>query len=189
MYEIFGQVQNSKILGCIMIKKFKLLILFTTLSISLSAVSKPSFESTSKFSGRTVELKGSGVLEYLIWDVYEVSFYNSQANQGDSLIKIKYLIDLDKEKSVKGWIEGLEPVKLTDPEYAQAIKWLKENTQNVKDGDTIEYWKISPSTVYILKNKKIVAKSKKDSVFRLVHYPWIGEFPVDVNLKSKLLSN
>ncbi|POB13468.1 chalcone isomerase family protein [Halobacteriovorax sp. DA5] len=147
------------------------LLLLGALSLYASAVSND------------LRLVGKGVLSYFVWDVYEVSYLTS-VDKKVELIKIKYLRDIDKSLSQKGWRESLKNYKDVDKQ----LKDLVESSVDVTEGDIISIYKINGDDVIIKKNEKVILEKKDDKkLYSLAHAPWIGEYPVDSDLKRDLL--
>ena len=58
----------------------------------------------------------------------------------------------------------------------------------MKENDLFEIVKTG-ETVTFVKNKKEIAKKKSQLISKAVFYPWLGEKPIDSELKAKLLGN
>lgn len=130
-----------------------------------------------------LRLIGKGTLSYFIWDVYEVSYFKNSSDDVE-LLKIRYLRDIEKKLSQKGWQESLKHYD----DIENQLKAFVESSVDVKEGDIISIYKLNGDQVVIKKNDKIILERKDDKkLYGLAHAPWIGEFPVDSDLKRDLL--
>ncbi len=127
------------------------------------------------------KMTGKAKLNYWFWDIYEISHHAHQKEK-IQLLKLKYLRDVEKKYSEEGWEVGLKPL-----ENKEVIKWFKNISPSMKEGDTLEIIKQHPNITIIKHNDKTIAKSNKNDIFQAAHYPWIGKEPIDKKLKNKLL--
>lgn len=127
---------------------------------------------------------GKGILTYIFWDVYEVTYLKSDNGQNE-IMKIKYLRDIEQDLSKRGWTESLAHIKDADKQ----IEWLRESTVNIKKGDLLTLSRSNGENVSISYNGKIISKKNNDKkLYRLIYEPWLGDKPVDEDLKQELLS-
>ncbi|MFZ8932862.1 MAG: chalcone isomerase family protein [Bacteriovoracaceae bacterium] len=139
------------------------------------------------FEQKDMKLVGKALLEYSIFgfDVYELSYYkNEQGNK--SLLILDYKRDLKKEYSIKGWEVGFEKNIQRKEYYSDSMNWLKENTPAVKEGDKLFIYR-EPNLVRIYKNKQLLAEKNDNKTAEIVFRPWLGQYPVDEDVKKSLL--
>ena len=70
--------------------------------------------------------------------------------------------------------------------YKEAISWVEENTNDMKKGDVFSMF-IENEKVSLFHNGKFLASSTDPNVAKIIHFPWIGEKPLDEDIKNKLL--
>lgn len=130
-----------------------------------------------------LRLIGKGTLSYFIWDVYEVSYFKHSSDKVE-LLKIRYLRDIEKKLSQKGWQEALKHYDNIESQ----LKAFVESSVDVKEGDIISIYKLNGDKVVIKKNDKVILERRDDKkLYSLAHAPWIGEYPVDFDLKRDLI--
>jgi len=141
------------------------------------------------FEQKDLKLVGKALLEYSIFgfDVYEISYFTSSNGQNAVLV-LDYKRDLKKEYSIKGWEVGFEKNIQRKEYYKESINWLKENTPEVKEGDKLIIYR-GPNLVRIYKNKELLAEKKDNKTSEIVFRPWLGQYPVDEDVKKALLGN
>lgn len=129
---------------------------------------------------------GKALLEYSIFkiDIYEVSYYRGPDDQEKLVLDYKH--NVKSRYSKQAWEIGLAPIieqrKLKKDEY----QWILDNTFNMKKGDKLVIQK-NNETVSIYKNNILKATTKNKLISDLIHYPWLGDRPINNELKSKLL--
>lgn len=124
------------------------------------------------------------MLEYSIFkiDVYQISYF--QGKDTEKLV-LDYRTDVEKKYSIEGWKVGLKD-KLQDKNLESKIQWLYDHTVDLKKGDKLSLIK-SSSQLEILKNDNLVGKTSDPVIIGLAFEPWLGEKPVDKELKAALL--
>lgn len=157
-----------------MSKKILIFLLSLTMSCAFS------FEDNRK---KEFELIGKGILSYIFWDVYEVSYFKNK-NENVEILELKYFRDVEKKHSISGWEKGLSSLKGVE----EQVQWLKDHCVDVKEGDKLTIHRLQESNIHIALNGKIIAKKVGDKkLYDIVYYPWIGEKPVDDDLRKRLL--
>ena len=168
----------------------KIIFLFILLNSISFLVSKAeaTFTKTISILNKEYKLVGHSLLEYSFFklDVYWISYYkSSKSNQ--SLLKIIYARDIERDVSNKGWDESLKNnLKDKFSSYKKEIAWLKSKTPNCKENDVLVLLK-EESSGFIIHNGTIIATTNDKRVLELFHLPWIGPIPIDEELKSNLL--
>ena len=79
-----------------------------------------------------------------------------------------------------GWEKGLAHLDQTK------LKLIFDNTEDLNKGDVLILRKFK-SEVSILKNNKITAQIEDAYISKSIFEPWIGESPIDKDLKMQLL--
>lgn len=142
------------------------------------------------FSAYAGELKlvGKSLLEYSIFkiDVYEISHYRS--DDGVHELHLDYKLDVEKKHSQKGWEVGLNPILEKNPELKSKVKWIKEQTVDYASGDKV-ILRREKDRVQIYKNNNLLAETNDAEIAKLIHAPWIGDFPIDKDIKKELLGD
>lgn len=135
-----------------------------------------------------MKLIGKAMLEFSVFkiDVYEISYYKGPNNTEELLLDYKR--EVEKKYSIQGWEKGLQPVLEKSPNLQEKAKWLIESAITLKEGDKLILRK-QQDNVTILKNEKVISKIKDQQIADLLFYPWLGEKPIDQDLKKKLLGS
>lgn len=131
--------------------------------------------------------KGKGILTFSWFSIklYEIAYYKSQDKE---TLKLNFKKDISAYYLNQGWDEGLKSFEENEKNKV-AMKWLKKNSPDAKEDDCLEYHKLKTGEVELVYNNKKLAQTKNKEVFDMVFYPWIGDIPVDIELKGKLLGN
>lgn len=130
---------------------------------------------------------GEGMLEYIFWDIYQVTYMRHKENSDSELLQLTYKIDVEKKYSIQGWEEGLRNnLKEKFSDYEEQFKWLTTNTPEIKKNDKMVLLKDS-KRVAIFHNKKLISASNDPKLREIVFMPWLGNVSVDDDLKNELL--
>lgn len=132
--------------------------------------------------GITSQRIGQARLEYYFWDVYDIGYYKGHKTE---TIRLEYLRDVKKSISIEGWETSLKEFKSIDLE----LNWLRSVSTNMKKGDKLDIVKKEPSHISFYKNNELLKKIDSVTLYKLVHYPWIGAKPIDEAIKKKLVSS
>lgn len=135
-----------------------------------------------------LKLVGSALLEYSIFkfDVYEIAYYKSPTLKLEQMV-LTYKMDISKEISIKGWKEGFKQILKERPQYQNNIKWILKNTKDLKANDVFKITKFENKVTFEI-NQKIIASTIDPIISKIILSPWIGETPLDQDLKNKLLN-
>ena len=157
----------------------KLLIFFMILTYTSAGFGK------EKLNLDNFNFQGEALIEVTIFkiDVYVAKYYVKKGSP-ESVLELQYKIDVEKKHSLKGWKEGFKP--LDKNLYKKAIKWVYDNTHEMKSGDSFAIWK-NKDSVRFYHNKNLIAEVKDKQISYIVTYPWLGEKPLDNDIKNKLL--
>ncbi len=136
-----------------------------------------------------MRLVGKAMLEFSIFkiDIYEISYYKN--SKGQEKLELVYQRDIKKEHSILGWEKGMEPLLEKRPELKEKFQWLLDHTIELKEKDKFTILRDKNFEVILLKNEKVIAKIIDKDIYKMSFYPWLGEIPVDEDLKKKLLGN
>lgn len=129
-------------------------------------------------------LMGTHLLEYSIFkiDIYQISYFKS--SNAEKLV-LDYKYPVKKDHSIEGWKFGLKH-KLYEEENATKAKWFFDHCFDVKKGDRLTLLK-KEGKLEIYLNDELKGKTNDDKIMALAFEPWLGENPVDVELKEALL--
>jgi hypothetical protein len=158
-----------------MIKKLKSIIILSLIPFSL-------FASELQFVGKVL-------LEYSVFkiDIYEISYYRGKNREE---LRLDYKRDLERKYSIKGWEKGLEGILKEKPSYLPKAKWLYDNTIELKEGDLLTIRKDKDKNqITFLKNNKKLSTIIDPIVTLLAFEPWLGKYPVSLDMKKKLFGN
>ena len=149
-------------------------LIFSSLQTAGAQVSKVGFEK-----------KGEALIEVTIFkiDVYLATYYENMSSK-ERLLELKYLMDVERKLSLKGWSEGFLP--LDKKKYSSAINWIEKNTFDLKKGQIFSIV-ITDAITKFYKNGKLQSETKDPLVAEIAHFPWIGDKPLDKDIKRKLL--
>lgn len=131
-------------------------------------------------------LIGKALLEYSIFkiDVYEVSYYKGENSLEE--LHLDYKRDVVRKHSIAGWEKGFEPIIKKDPSMKEKLKWVMDKTVDYDKGDLVILRRVGDE-VKILRNDKVIAETKDAVIASYLFAPWIGEEPIDKEIKQKLL--
>jgi len=129
---------------------------------------------------------GTALLEYSIFkiDIYQISYYKGPGEIEE--LVLEYKTNVKREYSQEGWKVGLEPIIKQKQLKPEQVKWIFDNTIDLAKGDKLTIRKVNDE-VTLLKNGQSVATVKNELIASIIHYPWLGEKPIDDKLKAKLL--
>lgn len=132
--------------------------------------------------------RGTGKLVYKLafigFDVYLATLYQDDKNKDNKVMQFYFLRDVEKKYLKQGWEEGLKAdrSKIKTKDWV----WLNENTPDTKEGDIFELRSINGKFTMLINKKKIIEKDHK-LFSKIIFNPWIGNEPVDEELKAKIL--
>lgn len=161
------------------ISRILVLIAAATCYVSLHAQNLPSDEPVEK-----VEWQGEALVEVGPFglDVYIARFFDS--GTGLKLIELEYLRDVMQKFSLMGWDKGLAVFDAAV--YQDAVVWIKEKTPDIKEGDRFTV-RVDQMRTTIWLNGEVIGETNDPVVAQIILSPWVGEHPVDENVKQKLL--
>jgi hypothetical protein len=150
-------------------------------SLSVQAQNLPSDGSVEK-----VEWQGEALVEVGPFglDVYIARFFDS--GNGLKLIELEYLRDVMRKFSLMGWERGLAP--FDTPAYEEAVNWIKDKTPDIKEGDRFRV-RVDGTSTTLLLNGMTIGESDDPLVAEIILSPWVGDPPVRLEVKQKLLGD
>lgn len=133
-----------------------------------------------------LKLIGKSLLEFSIFkiDVYEIYFYKGENNLEE--IHLNYKIDVEKKHSLTGWNKSLEHLTSKDPKLKSKLEWILSHTNDYSKGDKV-ILRRKASEVSLIQNDKLIAKTDDAAIASIIFEPWIGEKPIDKDIKRELL--
>tara|TARA_Y100000385_G_C12766399_1_gene497353 strand:- start:201 stop:665 length:465 start_codon:yes stop_codon:yes gene_type:complete len=132
-----------------------------------------------------LKLVGKSLLEFSIFkiDVYEIYFYRGGNTEE---IHLNYKVDVEKKHSLTGWNKSLEHLTSKNPELKSKLNWILSNTNDYNKGDRV-ILRRQNTEVSLIQNNKLVAKTNDELIAKIIFEPWIGEKPIDIDIKNELL--
>lgn len=128
-------------------------------------------------------------------DVYKIEFYckkekctkNDIRNAtGTYYLKFRYLRDVKKKYSVKGWNIGLKRnLGSKFINHKNEIDWLEQNTFFIKKNDLVVIF-VNNGEITFYKNNEIMARTQNMKLAKIIFLPWIGKKPITKNCKKNL---
>lgn len=131
-----------------------------------------------------LKMVGTFLLEYSVFkiDVYQISYFKGMDSEK---LVLDYKVDVKKKHSLEGWKVGLAH-ELKDDIRREKAQWLFDHTYDVKKGDSLSIVKTG-ELLEIYLNEKLMGSTTDPVIRQLSFEPWLGEKPVDANLKASLL--
>jgi len=159
-------------------KKYILTILIVTFSLAAFGQQKD------------LPLVGKGVLTFNIfpfsWDVYEVSYHKDQKSR--EKLHFRFLRDVEAKHLKQAWAEGLEQtLGEKAKEYLNQTQMLADKTPSVVENQTMTLLIENGKLKYLVDNE-LKLEIKNPQFSKGVLNIWLGEDPVDEDLRDQLLN-
>ena len=183
--------------------KFKVIVSLIALFLFINCFktaaqtqNKKMIDVSEKIKKHSLELRGSGIKKFLIFDIFIASFYlpkdipsKNALIDNPKMIKLEYKAPVPKSRIAKGTLGGME--KNTSPEeflkMKDRIEELKTFFESVEPGDTfINIYVPGEGTQFIL-NDKLLGMIPGPDFGKATFTVWLGDYPVDKKLKKQLL--
>lgn len=179
------------------------LYLLTFISVTIQAreiagIDIPEVVSHSDQSTKLL-LNGTGVRSKFIFDVYIGALYLEKTVttpervftlHGEKRVSMHFLYkEVEKEKLINGWNEGFKN-NLSDKEFNDIKPRLTAFNNlfiTVKKGDIINLNLIPTTGTTVVINNKTMGTIEGDDFYIALLKVWLGNEPVDSNLKSAML--
>ncbi|MEK9941992.1 MAG: hypothetical protein VW771_05890 [Gammaproteobacteria bacterium] len=167
----------------LLVRSLRLRVVALTV-LMLSAVHAQ--EGTPQGGDPVVDWQGEALVEVGPFglDVYIARFFDS--GTGVKLIELEYLRDVLRRFSLMGWERGLAPFDV--PTYQEAVNWIKDKTPDIKEGDRFRV-RVEGTSTTVLLNGITIGESDDPLVAEIILSPWVGDPPVHLEVKQKLLGD
>ncbi len=183
-------------------KLYLLLVLVLVISFSngyAETINKVSIKEVAECSGNKLTLNGAGVRKKLFIKLYVASLYvESKTDQAEQLLELNQPVcihlhitsgKITAEKMIKATREGFEKstqgnTTPIEKEIETFLSWLK---QPIKKGDVFEFSFIPQDSTIVSKNDKFLGEVNNKEFSAALFAIWLGDDPVQVDLKNKLL--
>jgi hypothetical protein len=171
-------------------------------SFAATDVAGVKFDDTATVAGQTLKLNGAGLRTKVIFKVYALGLYVPEkktavpdllASQGPRRVQIVSLRDLSSEDFGDAFMKGLN----ANTDAAERTRLLPQtktfgemfaSIPGLKKGDVLLVdWIPGTGTVCTLNGKKIGETVPDVAFYNAILRIWVGEHPVDSDLKPKLL--
>lgn len=150
-------------------------------------------------SGQKLLLNGTGFRKVTILGikVYKAGLYIPSKSSsveailsinGDKILKIIFLRDVDKEDIQDAWLELFESNNEDYLKYEEQTKVISESLPEFKKDDDLQINCIS-NTVTMTVNSNIITKFDRAGLCSAVLKMWIGKEPANESLKAGLLNS
>lgn len=146
--------------------------------------------------GQKLTLNGAGIRKKFMFKVYVGALYLTEKNasaeailasNGQKLIKLHFLRDVDKGKIADAWREGFEANCAAECETFRAdLQRLTALADDMKDKETMAF-AIAPDKVSYFKNEVKKSELERKGFGRIVLSIFLGAKPADADLKNSML--
>ncbi len=157
------------------------------------------FEETAQVSGTTLKLKGAGLRKRAFFKVYAIGLYVAApgsdiiSQTGPKRIDIHMLRDVDAETFTRALVDGMAPnhgeaeMKALEPRIAQ-LSAIMAGLKEAKEGMAIALdWQPGAGTIVTVDAKPGGKPIEGEDFYRALLRIWVGEQPVQDDLKKALL--
>ena len=183
-----------------MVTRILLLITFA-LPVSAAEVAGVKIEDKASVAGADLALKGAGLRKRLIFDVYAMGLYVADrkadpiAQGGAKRVAIHMLRDVDADTFAKALVDGMRPnydaatMKALEPRIAQ-LNAIMAGIKEAKKGMAIALdWVPGAGTQVTIDGKAAGKPIEGEDFYRALLRIWVGEKPVQEDLKKALLGS
>jgi hypothetical protein len=165
-------------------------------SIEIAGVKLPEIY---ELSGEQVQLNGYGIRKKFFFKVYLGSLYTGQKATSSiqvlesttgQLIRLNFLYSkLEKARMVGGFAKGIEansPELLKDPAVEQFLGWFDAD---FIEGDQLDLAISADNLVNVSHNDRLLGTIKSANLARAILLIYLGENPIDDEMKKGMLGN
>jgi len=181
-------------------KKIILVMFIFSILLYGRVIKEMKVEEKIKVYNQELILNGSGIRNKFFIDVYIGSLYLEELeNDAESIIKsgkiksmeLIIVSNLITQKNLSGFLRS-ELKKSVAPKEFQLLEddielFLSTFHEKIKKGDRFSFNIIPNVGVEVYKNNRLIKSVKSDDLGRRLIELWIGENPVDENLKEEVL--
>jgi len=153
-------------------------------------------EPSVSINDNVLKLNGSGIRKKFLMKIYIGSLYaskrlNSAAealrDNGDKLIRVNFLHDVDKGKVTEGFRIGLTNNAPELADSAEAKKFLAFFSSDFKRGDSVDLFLGGNGTVLVKHNGKVLGTLSSPRLALGILSIYLGDKPADEGLKKGML--
>ena len=178
----------------------RLLLLFAfALPLQAAEVAGVKFDERVRVADSELALTGAGLRQRFIFDVYAMGLYVRDAKAdlvtqaGAKRVAIRMLRDVDAETFAKALVDGMRPnhdeatMKALEPRIAE-LNALMATLKEAKKGMAITLdWLPAAGTQMTVEGKPAGAPIAGEDFYRALLRIWLGDKPVQDDLKKALL--
>ncbi|MDA1117539.1 MAG: chalcone isomerase family protein [Proteobacteria bacterium] len=178
----------------------RLLLLFAcALPLQAAEVAGVKFDERVRIADSELTLSGAGLRQRFIFDVYAIGLYvrdakaDRVAQPGAKRVAIRMLRDVDAETFAKALVDGMRPnhdeatMKALEPRIAE-LNALMATLKEAKKGMAITLdWLPAAGTQMTVEGKPVGASIAGEDFYRALLRIWLGDKPVQDDLKKALL--
>ena len=175
---------------------------FLSLLICLPAdaaeVAGVKFDDTTQVSGTALKLNGAGLRKRAFFQVYAIGLYVADrkldliSQPGPKRVAIHMLRDVDADTFTEALVDGMRPnhdeatMKALEPRIAQLSAIMGE-LKEAKEGMNIALDLVGSETRILINGKQAGRAIAGEDFYRALLRVWLGENPVQDDLKKSLL--
>jgi hypothetical protein len=176
-----------------------LLLMALALPAAAAEVAGVKFEDRARVAGSELLLSGAGLRKRLVFRVYAIGLYVTDrkadpiAQGGSKRVAIHMLRDVDADDFAKALVDGMRPnhdaatMKALEPRIAQ-LNAIMAVIKEAKKGMAIDLdWQPGSGTQVTIDGKAAGQPIEGEDFYRALLRIWLGEKPVQDDLKKALL--
>ena len=176
-----------------------LLLMALALPVSAAEVAGVKINDQASVAGADLALKGAGLRKRLFFDVYAMGLYvvdrkaDPIAQGGAKRVAIHMLRNVDADSFAKALVDGMRPnhdeatMKGLEPRIAQ-LNAIMTGIKEAKKGMAIALdWIPGAGTQVTIDGKPVGKPIEGEDFYRALLRIWLGEKPVQDDLKKALL--
>jgi hypothetical protein len=176
-----------------------LLLMALALPVSAAEVAGVKFEDKASVAGAALALKGAGLRKRLLFRVYAMGLYVADrkadpiAQGGAKRVAIHMLRNLDADDFAKALVDGMRPnhdeatMKGLEPRIGQLNAIMAEIKEAKKGTAILLDWVPGAGTQVMIDGKAAGKPIEGEDFYRALLRIWLGEKPVQDDLKKALL--
>ena len=175
-----------------------LLALLICLPADAAEVAGVKFDDTTQVSGTALKLNGAGLRKRAFFQVYAIGLYVADrkldliSQPGPKRVAIHMLRDVDADTFTEALVDGMRPnhdeatMKALEPRIAQLSAIMGE-LKEAKEGMNIALDLVGSETRILINGKQAGRAIAGEDFYRALLRVWLGENPVQDDLKKSLL--
>ena len=178
-----------------------LLALLICLPADAAEVAGVKFDDTTQVSGTALKLNGAGLRKRAFFQVYAMGLYLPEKKTaaadaigaaGPKRVAIHMLRDVDADTFTEALVDGMRPnhdeatMKALEPRIAQLSAIMGE-LKEAKEGMNIALDLVGSETRILINGKQAGRAIAGEDFYRALLRVWLGENPVQDDLKKSLL--